>query len=722
MNRSQPYGGKEIYMTEKELRKLLEDMTLTEKTEQLVQLNGDFYGSSEELTGPAAEFNLTEEQTYRVGSILSEHGAAHLKQMQDKFISVQPHHIPAMFMADVIHGYKTSFPVPIALGASFDTELVKKTAEISAKEAAAAGIHVTFSPMADLSRDARWGRCMESFGEDPVLNSHMTAAMVKGFQGESCGEKGKVASCFKHFAAYGAVQAGRDYNVAELSEHTLYEDYLPAYRAAVDAGAEMAMTAFNTLDRVPCTVSKKLLTNILREEMGFEGVIISDYNAIGEAIIHSAADDSRDAAKKAMNAGVDIDMMSDCYIHNLEELVKSGDVSENVLDEAVMRVLRLKNKLGLFEDPYKDASEEDEKRYLCCDEHMELSRKAAAECAVMLKNNGIFPLRAKKAVVIGSLCESREILGFWSFFADKSRTVTLRDALTQVCTDTEFEFIPSDAADEKALAAAKNADAVLLVLGEDQTFTGEARSCTDVSLPDAQKKLFEAVVSENKNTAVLLFGGRPFAIPEIAEKAAGILEMWLPGTAGCLGIADIISGNASPCGRLPMSFPYCTGQYPISYSAFNTGRPKDNSVKEYIPFLSNYMDAPNIPLYPFGYGLTYTTFEYSPVTLSGNELTENGSITASVTVKNTGDRSGTETVQLYIRDVKGSVVRPLRELKGFRKITLEPQEAKTVSFEITSDMLRFYGIDMEFAAEKGDFVLFIGGDGRTENSAEFKLI
>lgn len=710
------------YMTENELRELLDDMTLTEKAEQLVQLNGDFYGSSEELTGPAAEFNLTEEQTYRVGSILSEHGAAHLKQMQDKFISVQPHHIPAMFMADVIHGYKTSFPVPIALGASFDTELVKKTAEISAKEAAAAGIHVTFSPMADLSRDARWGRCMESFGEDPVLNSHMTAAMVKGFQGENCGEKGKVASCFKHFAAYGAVQAGRDYNVTELSEHTLYEDYLPAYRAAVDAGAEMAMTAFNTIDRVPCTVSKKLLKNILREEMGFEGVIISDYNAIGEAVIHSAAEDGRDAAKKAMNAGVDIDMMSDCYIHNLEELVKSGDVSENVLDEAVMRVLRLKNKLGLFEDPYKDASEEDEKRYLCCDEHMELSRKAAAECAVMLKNNGIFPLRAKKAVVIGSLCESREILGFWSFFADKSRTVTLRDALTQVCTDTEFEFIPSDAADEKALAAAKNADAVLLVLGEDQTFTGEARSCTDVSLPDVQKKLFEAVVSENKNTAVLLFGGRPLAIPELAENAAGILEMWLPGTAGCLGIADIISGNASPCGRLPMSFPYCTGQYPISYSTFNTGRPKDNSVKEYIPFLSNYMDAPNIPLYPFGYGLTYTTFEYSPVTLSGSELTENGSITASVTVKNTGDRSGTETVQLYIRDVKGSVVRPLRELKGFRKITLEPQETKTVSFEITSDMLRFYSIDMEFAAEKGDFVLFIGGDDRTENSAEFKLI
>lgn len=709
-------------MTENELKKLLEDMTLTEKTEQLVQLNGDFYGSSEELTGPAAAFHLTKEQTYRVGSILSEHGAAHLKEMQDKIMSAQPHHIPAMFMADVIHGYKTSFPVPIALGASFDPELVRKTAEISAKEAAAAGIHVTFSPMSDLSRDGRWGRCMESFGEDPFLNSKMSAAMVNGFQGDNCGEKGKVASCFKHFAAYGAVQSGRDYNVAELSERTLFEDYLPAYKAAVDAGAEMAMTAFNTLDRVPCTVSKKLLRDILRGKMGFEGVIISDYNAIGEAVIHSAADDSRDAAKKAINAGVDIDMMSECYVNNLEDLINSGEVSEKVLDEAVMRVLRLKNKLGLFEDPYKDASEDDEKRIIGCDEHMAFSRRSAAECAVMLKNNGIFPLRAKKALVIGKLCESGEILGFWSFFADKSKTVTLRDALTQVCAETEFEFIPSDTADEKVLAAAKNADAVLLVLGEDQTFTGEARSCTDVSLDDAQKKLFDDVISVNPNTAVLLFGGRPFAIPEIAEKAAGILEMWLPGTAGCLGIADIISGKISPCGRLSMSFPYCTGQYPISYSAFNTGRPKDNSVKGYIPFLSNYMDAPNIPLYPFGYGLTYTSFEYSPVTLSATELTMNGSITAGVTVTNTGDRQGCETVQLYIRDLKGSVVRPLRELKGFKKITLEAGRSANVSFEITADMLRFYGIDMEFAAEKGGFVLCIGGDSSTENSAEFKLI
>ena len=709
-------------MTEKQLSELLNDMTVSEKVMQLVQLNGDFFGGADMLTGPAAEFHLTENEPYGTGSVLSEDGAAHLKALQDRFIAEQPHHIPAMFMADVIHGYKTAFPVPIALGCSFDPELAEKTAEIAAKEASAAGIHVTFSPMADLARDSRWGRCMESFGEDPCLNSAMTAASVKGFQGENCGDKGKVASCFKHFAAYGAVQSGRDYNVAELSERTLFEDYLPAYEAAVNAGAEMAMTSFNTLDRVPCTISRKLLRSVLRDKMGFEGVLISDYNAIGETIIHGAAEDSRDAAEKAINSGVDIDMMSDCYLKKLEELVNSGEVSEKLLDEAVMRVLRLKNKLGLFENPYKDASEEEEKRLLCCKEHMELSRKAAGECMVLLKNNGILPLKAKKIAVIGSLCESRDIVGSWAIFADNSKTVTLRAALEALCPHMEFEFIPSDIPDEKALAAAEKAEAVILALGEDQLGTGESRSRADISLPAEQKRLFEMISEKNPDTIVLLFGGRPLAIPEIAEKAGAILEMWLPGTAGCLAAADILSGKLSPSGRLSMSFPYCTGQLPISYSAFNTGRPKDDNAKGFIPFISNYMDAPNIPLYPFGFGLSYTSFEYSPVTLDSDVMTAGGMLTASVGVKNTGDREGKETVQLYIRDVKGSVVRPLRELKAFKKISLAPGEEQTVSFEITQDMLRFYDINMERIAEKGSFIIFIGHDSTAGNSAEFRLV
>lgn len=709
-------------MTEKQLTEFLRDMTLTEKVEQLVQLNGDFYGGGDFLTGPAAAFHLTDNKAYRLGSILGSDGAARLTKLQDRFMKEQPHHIPALFMADVIHGYKTAFPVPIAMGAGFEPELARETAEAAAKEASAAGIHVTFSPMADLARDSRWGRCMESFGEDPFLNSCMTAATVKGFQGENCKDKGKVASCFKHFAAYGAVQSGRDYNVAELSERTLYEDYLPAYEAAVNAGAEMAMTAFNTLDRIPCSIHKKLLRDVLRDKMEFEGVLISDYNAIGETVIHGAAEDSRDAAAKAINSGVDIDMMSDCYLDNLEELVKSGEVSESLIDEAVMRVLRLKNKLGLFEAPYKDASEEEEKRLCCCREHMELSRRAAEECIVMLKNNGILPLKAKKAAVIGSLCESRDIVGSWAIFADSSKTVTLRAALEELCPDVEFEFIPQDIPDEKALAAAKKADAVILALGEDQLGTGESRSRTDISLPEEQKRLFEEIYGVNKNVIALLFGGRPLAIPELAEKAAAILELWLPGTAGCLAAADILSGKVSPSGRLSMSFPYCSGQLPISYSAFNTGRPKDNRVKEFIPFISNYMDAPNIPLYPFGFGLSYTSFEYSPVALDRDILTAEGRITASVKVKNTGGKAGKEVVQLYIRDVKGSVVRPLRELKGFKKISLSPGEEQTVSFEITEDMLKFYDINMNFTAEKGSFILYIGADSTAENSAEFRLL
>lgn len=709
-------------MTEKQIAELLNDMTLTEKVEQLVQLNGDFYGGGDFLTGPAARFHLTDNKAYRLGSILGSDGAERLKKLQDRFMKEQPHHIPAMFMADVIHGYKTAFPVPIALGAGFDPQLVRETAEAAAREASAAGIHVTFSPMADLARDSRWGRCMESFGEDPFLNSEMTAAMVRGFQGDSCGDKGRVASCFKHFAAYGAVQSGRDYNVTELSERTLFEDYLPAYEAAVNAGAEMAMTAFNTVDRIPCTISQKLMVDTLRDKMGFDGVLISDYNAIGETVIHGAAEDGCDAAEKAIRAGVDIDMMSDCYLHSLEELVNRGKVSEELLDKAVMRVLRLKNKLGLFENPYKDASEEEEKRLLCCKEHTELSRRAAEECIVMLKNNGILPLKAKKVTVMGSLCESVDIVGSWAIFADNSKTVTLRAALETLCPDIEFEFIPSDTADEKSLAAAKNAETVILALGEDQLGTGESRSCTDISLPDSQKRLFEDIYGVNKNTVVLLFGGRPLAIPELAEKAAAILELWLPGTAGCLAAADILSGKVSPSGRLSMSFPYCTGQLPISYSAFNTGRPKDNNVMGFVPFLSNYTDAPNIPLYPFGYGLSYTSFEYSPAALDGDVLTSGGRITASVKVKNTGDRAGKETVQLYIRDVKGSVVRPLRELKGFKKISLSPGEEQTVSFEITEKMLQFYDINMNFTAEKGSFILFIGPDSTTENSAEFKLV
>lgn len=708
-------------MKKTELEQLLKEMTLSEKVEQLVQLHGGFFGNIDIYTGPVVDFNMTLEQPYRTGSILGEHGAAHLKELQDKIMEKQLHHIPALFMADVIHGYKTAFPVPIAIGSSFNPELADKITSAAAKEASAAGVHVAFSPMVDLVRDSRWGRCMESTGEDPWLNARMAESQVKGFQGENYGEKGKMASCIKHFAAYGAVQSGRDYNVTELSEHTLFEDYLVSYRAAVKAGVSMVMTAFNTIDRKPCTTNKRLLRDILREDMGFDGVVISDYGAISESITHGSSENHRDAAKKAMEAGCDIDMMSECYLQNLESLVNDGELSEELIDEAVMRILVLKNKLGLFENPYKDASEEDEKKYCFCDEHKKLSREAAEETIVLLKNDGLLPLNEKqKIAVVGSLADSSEITGSWALFVDKSQTVTMKRGIEELYPNADVTFIPSDEITEKMLSEVKTADVVILALGEDQKQSGESFSKADISLSKAHTELFNAVHSVNKNIVTVLFGGRPLAVPELAEKTNSLIEAWLPGSCGCYALADILFGNVNPSGRLSMSMPYCTGQLPISYSAFSTGRPKP-TMNGFCPYVSNYMDVPNVPLYPFGYGLSYSEVEYSAVLLDKNTLSENDKITASVTLENKGNIAVKEAVQLYIRDIKGSVVRPMRELKGLQKISLEAGEKRMVTFEITEDMLRFYDADMNYVSENGDFTLWIGHDSMTENGADFRL-
>lgn len=708
-------------MKKTELEKLLKEMTLSEKVEQLVQLHGGFFGNIDIYTGPVVEFKMTPEQPYRTGSVLGEHGAAHLKELQDRIMEKQPHHIPALFMADVIHGYKTAFPVPIAIGSSFNPELAEKITSAAAKEASAAGVHVAFSPMVDLVRDSRWGRCMESTGEDPWLNARMAESQVKGFQGENYGEKGKMASCIKHFAAYGAVQSGRDYNVTELSEHTLFEDYLVSYRAAVKAGVSMVMTAFNTIDRKPCTTNKKLLRDILREDMGFDGVVISDYGAISESITHGSSENYRDAAKKAIEAGCDIDMMSECYLQNLESLVNDGELSEELIDEAVMRILVLKNKLGLFENQYKDASEEDEKKYCFCDEHKKLSREAAEETIVLLKNDGLLPLNEKqKIAVVGSLADSSEITGSWALFVDKSQTVTMKRAIEELYPNADVTFIPSDEITEKMLSEVKTADVVILALGEDQKQSGESFSKADISLSKAHTELFNAVYDVNKNVVTVLFGGRPLAVPELAEKTNSLIETWLPGSCGCYALADILFGNVNPSGRLSMSMPYCSGQLPISYTAFSTGRPKPK-MDGFCPYVSNYMDVPNVPLYPFGYGLSYSEVEYSAVSLDKNTLSENDKITASVTLKNKGNIAVKEAVQLYIRDIKGSVVRPMRELKGLQKISLEAGEKRTVTFEITEDMLRFYDADMNYMSENGDFTLWIGHDSMTENGIDFRL-
>lgn len=708
-------------MKQAELKKLLGDMSLSEKVEQLVQLHGGFFGNIDVYTGPVVDFHMTADQPYRTGSVLGEHGAAHLKALQKRMMEKQPHRIPALFMADVIYGYKTGFPVPIAIGSSFNPSLAEKIASVAAKEAAASGVHVTFSPMVDLVRDSRWGRCMESTGEDPWLNARMAESMVFGFQGEDFGKKGRVAACAKHFAAYGAVQAGRDYNVTEISEHTLFEDYLVSYRAAVKAGVSMVMTAFNTIDRQPCTTNRRLLRDILRKDMGFEGVVISDYAAVSESVTHGSSADHRDAAKKALEAGCDIDMMSECYLHSLESLVKDGEIPESLIDEAVMRILVLKNRLGLFENPYKDASEEDERKLHFCQEHRELSRKAAEETTVLLKNDGALPLdEKKKIVVVGALADDKEITGAWALFVDEAQTVTLKEAVEALYPNADTEFFASDEITGEMLAAAENADVVVLALGENQTQSGESFSKADISLPKAHKALFEAVYAVNQATVTVLFGGRPLAVPELAAKTGALVEAWLPGSCGCYALADILFGRVNPSGRLSMSMPYCTGQLPLSYSAFSTGRPKP-AAKDFCPFVSNYMDAPNVPLYPFGYGLSYCEVAYSPVWLDNKVLLRGGKLTASVRVKNCGVMPVKEAVQLYIRDVTGSVVRPLRELKGLQKIELAAKEEKTVSFAITEEMLRFYDRDMNFVSEAGAFTLWIGHDSLTDNGADFRL-
>lgn len=708
-------------MTEERLNDLLKDMSLQEKVEQLVQLHGGFYGQIDTYTGPIVDFKMSKEQPYRMGSVLGDHGAKHLTKLQDAMMKIQPHHIPTLFMVDVIHGYKTAFPVPIAIGSTFNPSLAKEITCAAAKEAASAGIHVAFSPMIDLARDSRWGRCMESTGEDPWLNAQMAIAEVEGFQGEDVSQKGKVAACIKHFAAYGGVLSGRDYNITEISEHTLFEDYLVSYREAVRAGCKMVMTAFNTIDRVPCTTNKRLLRDILREDMGFDGVVISDYGAVSESITHGSSLNHRDAAKKAITAGCDIDMMSECYLQNLADLVSDGEIDERLIDEAVMRVLKLKNDLGLFENPYKDASCKDEKKYCFCEEHRLLSRRAAEESTVLLKNDGALPLdKSKNILVVGSLCNDREITGSWALFVDKSKTVTLKDAICELYPDASVKFICSDEITDELLSSAKNADTVVLAIGENQTQTGESFSKADISINSKHQALFDAVYEANKNIVTLLFGGRPLAIPEIAKKTNALIEAWLPGSCGCYAVADILFGSVNPSGRLSMSFPYTTGQLPLSYSAFSTGRPKPK-MDGFCPYVSNYMDCPTLPLYPFGYGLSYSDVEYSSVTLDKNTLTESGMIKASVTLKNNSPMEVKEAVQLYIRDIKGSVVRPLRELKGLQKVTLIPNEEKTVTFEITEKMLKFYDIDMCYTSEAGDFEVWIGNSSLTENGTYFRL-
>ncbi len=633
-------------------------------------------------------------------------------------------------MADVVHGFRSIFPVPLAIGCSWDLELAEKSSKIAAREAAVSGIHVTFAPMVDLVRDPRWGRVMESTGEDPYLNSLFARAFVRGTQGDNLKEEvERVAACVKHFAAYGAAEAGRDYNTVDLSERQMREYYLPAYKAALDEGCEMVMTSFNTVDGIPASANEKLMRSLLREEWGFDGVLISDWGAVKELIPHGVAEDEREAAYRAIRAGVDIEMMTACYVHELPELVRSGRIDEALVDEAVLRILQLKDKLGLFENPYRGANPEREAEVMFSREHRDAAYELAIKSIVLLKNEEVLPLQqTSKVALIGPFASSGDILGPWSWDGRKEDAFKLDRAMKERFGEGRVTIAEGcgieDGTEEQlreALDAASQADVVVLALGEASEMSGEAGSRSDIRLPQVQLDLIARIAELGKKTVAVLFNGRPLDLHGVYDRVDAVVEAWFPGSEGGAAVADILIGAADPSARLTMSFPHSVGQVPVYYNHYNTGRPQ-GAPDAQVRYVSQYLDAPNEPLLPFGFGLSYTTFEYGALTLSSEEMTADSPITVKVDVTNTGTRPGIETVQLYVRDVAGEVVRPVRELKGYAKLELAPGERGTAVFTLSEEQLRYHHSDLSYTSDPGRFEVFVGPNSRDTSNASFKLI
>ncbi|MBO5286837.1 MAG: beta-glucosidase BglX [Clostridia bacterium] len=718
----------------KRTKEMLSKMSLVQKIYHLVQITtGTFLtngGTYHIITGPNSAVKLDKEMIYDVGTSLNLVGAETMIDAESNYLKNSKYKIPLMIMQDVIHGHRTLYPINLGVAASFDRDLARELAKMAAKEASLDGMSVTFAPMVDLVRDPRWGRVMESSGEDPYLNSEMARVTVEGYQGDM--GKYNIAACVKHFAAYGAAEAGRDYNTVDISERTLREYYLPAYKSAVDAGVKMVMTAFNIVNGVPCVGNKHLVKEILRDEWGFNGIVISDYSAFDEMITHGASENRKEVAYRAMEAGCDIEMMSSCYALHLQELVDEGKISEEQIDKAVLRILDLKEELGILDNPYRSVDIEEAKRVQLCPEHRALARKGAEECAVLLKNDNILPFKKSTSgvAVIGPLGATGEIHGSWHCGGKASETVSVLDGLKQMLGDKvkyaqgcQIEYDSEDTSlFDEACQLARSCESVVLCLGEHQEYSGESNCRTSIDLPEIQYKLLERILEVNKNVAVVLFTGRPLAISKLDKIAPAILNMWMPGTEGGSATANLLFGDAIPSGKITMTFPRTLGQCPIYYNHYTTGRPKmEEDDAKFVRFTSSYIDAPNSPLYPFGYGLSYTTFEYSDLKLSDTTLTSDGKLIASATIKNTGSYKAKEAVQFYIRDVKGSCVRPVKELKGFEKIELAPGESKTVSFEITEPMLRYWTQSLKHVSEKGEFQVFIGKDSTCRPFASFNL-
>ncbi len=704
-------------MEKTQLKELLAQMTLQEKIDQLLQLMAAFYSEkAEEKTGPMSDLDLSEETIRNAGSTLGVSGAKEAIRVQKSYMANNRLHIPTILMADIIHGFRTIFPIPLALGATWDLQAAEEMARISAKEAAVSGLHVTFSPMVDLVRDPRWGRVLESTGEDPFLNSRFAEAFVKGYQGEDLAHDfQRVAACVKHFAAYGGAIGGRDYNTVNMSERQLREQYLPGYQAALAAGAKLVMTSFNTIDGIPATGNKWLFRDVLRKDFGFDGVVISDWGAIKELIPHGVAENEKEAAALAITAGVDIEMMTSCYSHYLEELITEGRIDAALVDEAALRILELKNDLGLFENPYRGADEEAEAAVILCDEHRRAAREIAEKAVVLLKNEGLLPLQPKdKVALVGPGVYSKDVLGAWSWQGQKDEAVSLAEAFadrenTTMGTALFDYFEPSEKAVAEAIALAKAADKVIVALGESDWMSGEAASVTDIRLPQAQLAFFQAVAAVNPNVIVTLYNGRPLDLRDL-DAAKGILEAWFPGTEAGHALSNILEGSVNPSGRLSMSFPESVGQVPVYYNSDNTGRPYESAPDE--KYVSKYLDGSNYAKYPFGFGLSYSHFVYSDLTVTSATMAADETICATVTVRNDSQTDGVETVQLYIRDLVGEVVRPVKELKGFQKLTVPAGESRQAEFVINEELLRYVHSNQKRTSDPGEFELMIGGNSR----------
>jgi beta-glucosidase len=726
-------------------------MTLEEKVGQMNQYNGDW-----EATGPITNDGDKQDQVRKgmLGSMLNVTGVQHTRQLQQMAMQSRLK-IPLLFGQDIIHGYRTTFPIPLAEAASWDMDAIRLSARIAAIEASAAGVHWTFAPMVDIARDPRWGRVMEGAGEDPYLGSSIARARVLGFQGKQLGDTDAIMACAKHYAAYGAAIGGRDYNSVDMSLRTLWEVYLPPFKAAEEAGAATFMNSFNDLNGIPATANKYLLRDILKGKWGFRGFVVSDWGSVGEMINHGYATDPADAALKASLAGCDMDMESRSYIHNLAALVKAGKVSMSVIDDAVRRILTKKFELGLFDDPFRFCNDARAARQWDNAGNRAAGRSMAEKSVVLLKNEGqLLPLgkNTKTIAMIGPLVKAvRDNLGFWSYiWPDDS--VRIVSAWAGVCAKLGLDPksgnpIPgspksgnpgvgagtkllyargcnindtSRAGFAEAVQTARQADFVILDLGEAADMAGEAKSRSNLHLPGVQEDLIKAIQATGKPVVLMISAGRPLVFNWAADHVPAILYTWWLGTEAGNAIADVLFGDYNPSGKLPVSFPRTEGQIPIYYNHFSTGRPARNDSD--LNYVSAYIDLRNSPKFPFGFGLSYTTFSYGDISLSKSTFKPGETITASITVTNTGQYEGRETVQLYIRDLFGSVVRPVRELKGFQQVFLKPGESRQESFTLGADDLRFYNDELKYVYEPGDFRLFIGGNSRDVKMASFSLI